>query len=65
MKKIEAKKIVLTPKHFSPRDASDEELLNDLMYWVRVGRAENGLSGTERVYFKRLSAEIAKRNLLK
>ena len=64
MKKVEEKKVTLTPKYLSPCDASDEELLNDLVYWVRVGRNENGLNGDERTYFKRLSKEIAKRKLL-
>jgi len=65
MKKTKAKKVLLTPKYLSPCDASDEELLNEIMYWVRVGRNENGLNGDERIYFKRISAEVAKRGLLK
>jgi len=43
---------------------SDDDLLNDFMYWFRVGRNENGLHGDERIYFKSLSAEVTKRGLL-
>jgi hypothetical protein len=44
--------------------ASDEELLNELVYWFRVGRTENGLKGDERSYFKELTSEVEKRKLL-
>jgi len=43
---------------------SDDDLLNDFMYWIRVGRNENGLHGDERKHFKSLSAEVTKRRLL-
>jgi hypothetical protein len=42
---------------------SDDALLQELMYWVRLDRDENGLYGDERTYAKKLSAEADKRRL--
>lgn len=44
--------------------ASDDFLLGEFMYWIRVGRNENGLQGDEKTYLKNLSEEIKKRKLL-
>lgn len=44
--------------------ATDEELLTEVMYWIRVGRNEDGLIGEEKSYFKNLSNEVNKRRLL-
>lgn len=43
---------------------SDEQLLNDLMYWFRIGRNESGLKDKERDYFKSVCDEISRRDIL-
>ena len=47
------------------KSISDNELLDDLMYWVAIYRNQGKLSDKDRKYFKRLCSEIGKRKLLK
>jgi hypothetical protein len=46
------------------KEMTNEELCDDLIYWVRVSRNEDGLKGDERKRFKKLVGEIKKRKLL-
>jgi hypothetical protein len=46
------------------KDMSDEQLLNDLMYWFRIGRNEDGLKDKERKYFRSVCDEISRRDIL-
>jgi hypothetical protein len=43
---------------------TDEKLLAELIYWFRVGRAEEGLHGEEHKYFQEICKEAKKRNLI-
>jgi hypothetical protein len=45
-------------------EMSDDKLLDALMFWIRVGRNENGLQGNEKIRFKSICDEVKKRNLL-
>ena len=48
-----------------PGDMPDDLLLDELMYWVRVGRAESGLQGEEKLWLRAVSLEVVRRKLLK
>ena len=44
---------------------TDAQMLDQLMFWLRVGRNEDGLKGGEKKFFKSLCDEIRGRGLLK
>ena len=47
------------------RELSDDQLLQELMDWFRIGRNEGGLKGAERKFFQNVCDEIVRRGLLK
>lgn len=47
-----------------PETMDDEKLLNDLIYWIRVGRNEGGLHGEEHTHLRSLCREVRIRKLL-
>jgi hypothetical protein len=46
------------------KEMTDDQLLEDLLIWFRIGRNEGGLNLEERTYFQSLVKEIKNRNLL-
>ena len=52
-------------KKCSCEKMKDDQLLDQLLYWLRVGRNEDGLKGDEKKFFKSLCDEIRRRELLK
>lgn len=49
----------------NPKEMDDDALLNELVFWARVSRNEGKLCEKERAHLKEVSAEVAKRKLLK
>jgi hypothetical protein len=45
-------------------DMGDDELLEEMMYWARVSRNENGLPETDHKFFQSVLDEIKIRGLL-
>jgi hypothetical protein len=55
----------MTKPLIPPADQNDDSLLDELIYWVKVGRNEGDLKGEEKEYFKEVCTEVKKRKLLK
>lgn len=51
-------------KNTPVKDLNDDQLLMEMMDWIRISRNEGGLKGDDREHFKSVVKEINKRNLM-